>query len=79
MMDGPTGWEENVLASMTRDQLVVFAKLHEAHGELRRENARLRRLAFGAGMALAGVIVAPEWGADLGTAQDLIAQMLEES
>ena len=84
-MGGPTSWEENVLASMTRDQLIVFSKLHEAHGELRRanvllreENARLKRLAFGAGMALAGVVVAPEYGADLGTAQDLIAQMLEE-
>lgn len=73
-MDGPSGWEENVLASMTRDQLIVFGKLHEAYGNLRRENVRLKRLASGAGMALAGQ---PD-AADVLVAQELIAEMLEE-
>lgn len=39
---------------------------------------RLQRLAFGAGMALVGVVPDSEHGADFATAQDLIAQMLEE-
>ena len=78
-MDEPSVWDENVLASMTRDQLILFSKLHDAHGDLRRKNERLKRLAFGAGMALAGVVVAPEYGADLGTAHDLIAQVREET
>lgn len=74
-------WEDQVLASMTRDQLLLFGKLHEAHGELRRANVRLRAeverlrgLAAGAGMALVGK---PD-AADVLVAQDLIAQMLEE-
>lgn len=35
-------WEESVIATMTRDQLIVFGKLHEAYGEVRRANVQLR-------------------------------------
>ncbi len=107
IMDGPSVEDERVLASMTRDQLILFSKLHDAHGDLRRkneqlraelesniaesqlearqrvalyeENTRLKQLAFGAGMALAGVVPMRGYAADLLTAQDLIKQMLEES
>ena len=77
-LSDPSEWDETVLASMTRDQLILFSKLHDAHGDMRRKNERLKRLASGAGMALAGVYVDPEFSADLATARDLIQQMVED-
>ncbi len=70
---------KQIVATMTREQTVLVVSVYKLYQDARDEQDRLRRLAFGAGMALAGIVPDREHGADLLMAQDLIAQMLEET